>query len=113
MESGLLQAINLATLLATKAARITTAARAPGGGVRLPAGPGPLHRLPLGLHRGLRLHLLRRRRGALPAAGHGHHPHALVQLFDSEREAFQAVAESYNRYTVLLDTYDVRRPSPP
>jgi nicotinate phosphoribosyltransferase len=32
-----------------------------------------------------------------------------VQLFDDEREAFEAVAETYNRYTVLLDTYDVRR----
>src|SRR5207244_7377790 len=36
-------------------------------------------------------------------------PHALVQLFDSERQAFEAVAESFNRYTLLLDTYDVPR----
>jgi nicotinate phosphoribosyltransferase len=36
-------------------------------------------------------------------------PHALVQLFDTEREAFMAVAESFNRYTLLLDTYDVRQ----
>jgi len=35
-------------------------------------------------------------------------PHALVQLYDSEREAFAAVAESFNRYTFLLDTYCVR-----
>ena len=93
--------------------RITTAARGAGWRVRLPAGPGPLHRLPLGLHRGLRLHLLRRRRGALPAAGHGHHLYAPGAAFDSEREAFQAVAESYNRYTVLLDTTTCGRPSPP
>src|SRR5205814_955941 len=33
-------------------------------------------------------------------------PHALIQLFDTEREAFEAVANTYNRYTLLLDTYD-------
>src|SRR5204862_2511034 len=43
----------------------------------------------------------------LPASGTI--PHALVQLFDDERAAFEAVAETYNRYTILLDTYDVRR----
>ncbi len=53
IESILLQAINAATLIATKAARITTV--------------------------------------------------------PSEREAFAAVAETYNRYTILLDTYDARR----
>src|SRR5919199_1578601 len=36
-------------------------------------------------------------------------PNALVQLFDDEREAFAAVAQSFNRYTLLLDTYDARR----
>ena len=36
-------------------------------------------------------------------------PHALVQLFEDERSAFAAVAETFNRYTLLLDTYDVHR----
>src|SRR4026209_887167 len=35
-------------------------------------------------------------------------PHALIQLFDTEREAFEAIASTYNRYTFLLDTYDPR-----
>jgi nicotinate phosphoribosyltransferase len=35
-------------------------------------------------------------------------PHALIQLFDSERQAFEAIADTYNRYTLLLDTYDPR-----
>jgi nicotinate phosphoribosyltransferase len=35
-------------------------------------------------------------------------PHALIQLFDTEREAFEAIADTYNRYTLLLDTYDPR-----
>jgi nicotinate phosphoribosyltransferase len=32
----------------------------------------------------------------------------LIQLFDTEREAFEAIASTYNRYTLLLDTYDPR-----
>jgi nicotinate phosphoribosyltransferase len=35
-------------------------------------------------------------------------PHALIQLFDTEREAFEAIANTYNRYTLLLDTYNPR-----
>jgi nicotinate phosphoribosyltransferase len=35
-------------------------------------------------------------------------PHALVQLFDTEQQAFEAIADTYNRYTLLLDTYDPR-----
>jgi nicotinate phosphoribosyltransferase len=36
-------------------------------------------------------------------------PHALIQLFATEEEAFEAVARAFNRYTLLLDTYDPRR----
>jgi nicotinate phosphoribosyltransferase len=32
-----------------------------------------------------------------------------VELFASEEEAFEAVASAYNRYTLLLDTYDPRQ----
>ncbi len=35
-------------------------------------------------------------------------PHALIELFPTEEEAFEAVAEAYNRYTLLLDTYNAR-----
>jgi nicotinate phosphoribosyltransferase len=41
-----------------------------------------------------------------PAAGTI--PHALVQAFPTEEDAFRAVAESQNRYSLLLDTYDVQ-----
>jgi nicotinate phosphoribosyltransferase len=34
-------------------------------------------------------------------------PHALVQAFDDAAAAFRAVAESFDRYSLLLDTYDV------
>src|SRR5262249_18362763 len=30
----------------------------------------------------------------------------LIQLFPNEEEAFAAIAESFNRYTLLLDTYN-------
>ena len=43
----------------------------------------------------------------LPATGTV--PHALIEMFSSEEEAFEAIAEAYNRYTLLLDTYDVQR----
>ncbi|HEX2516534.1 MAG TPA: nicotinate phosphoribosyltransferase [Chloroflexota bacterium] len=110
VESGLLQAVNLATLLATKAARITTAA----AGRRVAEFAFRRAQAPFTVSRSAYIggcastsFVAAAERYRLPATGTI--PHALVQLFDSEREAFQAVAESYNRYTVLLDTYDVRR----
>jgi nicotinate phosphoribosyltransferase len=36
-------------------------------------------------------------------------PHALIELFPTEEEAFEAIAAAYNRYTLLLDTYDPRQ----
>jgi nicotinate phosphoribosyltransferase len=110
LESGLLQAINLATLIATKASRVTYAAR----------------------NRRVAEFALRRAQEPYVAtrAAHiggcattsflgaafrfrmfatGTIPHALVQLFDNEREAFESVAETFNRYTLVLDTYDVER----
>src|SRR5438270_1974640 len=110
LESGLLQAINLATLIATKAARITHAARGrrvAEFALRRAQDPYVVARASfIGgatstsfLGAAFRFRLL----------ATGSIPHALVQLFDSEEEAFMAVAETYNRYTLLLDTYDVRR----
>ena len=110
LESGLLQAINLATLIATKAARITHAARGKRiaeFALRRAQDPFVVARASyIGgatstsfLGAAFRFRLL----------ATGSIPHALVQLFDSEEEAFAAVAESYNRYTLLIDTYDARR----
>jgi nicotinate phosphoribosyltransferase len=109
LESGLLQAINLATLIATKASRVVRAARGrpvaefslrraqePYVATRSSRIGGAFSTSFLGAAYRFRL---------LPT---GTIPHALVQLFDTEREAFEAVAEAYNRYTLLLDTYDPR-----
>lgn len=110
MEAGLLQAMNLATLVATKAARIVWAAQ----------------------HRRVAEFAFRRAQNPLVVArssyiggcsstsllaaafdyrllATGTVPHALIQLFPGEEEAFAAIAEAFNRYTLLLDTYDVRR----
>ena len=110
LESGLLQAINLATLIATKASRVVYAA----GGRRVAE---------FALRRAQEPFVATRSSyiggcsttSFLGAAfrfrlfATGTIPHALVQLFDTERAAFEATAETFNRYTILLDTYDVKR----
>ena len=110
IESGLLQAVNTATLIATKAARITTAA----AGRRVAEFSYRRAHAPFVVARSSYIggcastsFVAAAERYRLPASGTI--PHALVQLFDNEREAFMAVAETYNRYTVLLDTYDARQ----
>jgi nicotinate phosphoribosyltransferase len=109
LESGLLQAINLATLIATKASRVVWAARG------RPVAEFSLRRAqdPYVATRSSRIggcfstsFLGAAFRFRLPSTGTV--PHALIQLFDTEREAFEAIADTYNRYTLLLDTYDPR-----
>jgi nicotinate phosphoribosyltransferase len=109
LESGLLQAINLATLIATKASRVVWAARGK------PVAEFSLRRAqdPFVATRSSRIggcfstsFLGAAYRFRLPSTGTV--PHALIQLFDTEREAFEAIANTYNRYTLLLDTYDPR-----
>src|ERR1051326_8331024 len=109
IESGLLQAINLATLIATKASRVVYAARG------RPVAEFSLRRAqdPFVATRSSRIggcfstsFLGAAFRFRLPSTGTV--PHALIQLFDTERPAFEAIANTYNRYTLLLDTYDPR-----
>ncbi len=109
LESGLLQAVNLATLIATKASRVVWAARG------RPVSEFSLRRAqdPFVATRSSRIggcfstsFLGAAYRFRLPSTGTV--PHALIQLFDSERQAFEAIADTYNRYTLLLDTYDPR-----
>jgi nicotinate phosphoribosyltransferase len=109
LESGLLQAINTATLIATKASRVVWSARG------RPVAEFSLRRAqdPFVATRSSRIggcfstsFLGAAYRFRLPSTGTV--PHALIQLFDSERQAFEAIADTYNRYTLLLDTYDPR-----
>jgi nicotinate phosphoribosyltransferase len=109
LESGLLQAINVATLIATKASRVVWSARG------RPVAEFSLRRAqdPFVATRSSRIggcfstsFLGAAFRFRLPSTGTV--PHALIQLFDTERQAFEAIADTYNRYTLLLDTYDPR-----
>ena len=110
LESGLLRAIGRATLIATKAARVVLAAEG------RPVTEFALRRAaePLLVARSAAIggcvatsYLEAARSLGLPAAGTI--PHALVQAFPSEVEAFRAVAASFDGFSLLLDTYDVRR----
>ncbi|MCC7372029.1 MAG: nicotinate phosphoribosyltransferase [Chloroflexi bacterium] len=110
LESGLLQAVNLATLIATKASRIVWAAQG------RPVSEFALRRAqePFVVTRSARIGGCWSTSFLAAAAQYrllasGTIPHALVQLFDDERQAFSAVAETFNRYTLLVDTYDVPR----
>lgn len=110
VESGLLQAVNLATLIATKAARITTAA----GRKKVSDFAFRRAQAPFVVTRSASIggcvstsFLAAAQLLGLPATGTI--PHALVELFATEEEAFTAVAETFARYTLLLDTYNPRR----
>ncbi len=113
MESGLLQAINLSTLVATKASRIVFAANQ-GHPRRVAEFAFRRAQNPLTVARASYIGgcastslLNAAYEFRLPATGTV--PHALIELFPSEEEAFEAIAAAYNRYTLLLDTYDPRQ----
>ena len=110
VESGLLQALNLSTLIATKAARIVWASQ----GRRVSEFAFRRAQNPLTVARssfvgGCSSTSLLAAAFEYRLLATGTVPHALIELFATEEEAFQAVAESFNRYTLLLDTYDPRR----
>jgi nicotinate phosphoribosyltransferase len=110
MEAGLLQAVNLATLIATKAARVVWAAQ----GRRVSEFAFRRAQNPLVVARssyigGCTSTSLLAAAFEYRLLATGTVPHALIQLFETEEDAFSAVAESFNRYTLLLDTYDPRR----
>jgi nicotinate phosphoribosyltransferase len=108
LESGLLQAVNLATLIATKASRIVWAAQ----GRQVSEFALRRAQEPYVVSRSARIGGCWSTSFLAAAAEYrllasGTIPHALVQLFGDERSAFEAVAETFNRYTLLIDTYDV------
>ena len=113
LEAGLLQAINLSTLIATKASRIVYAAEQGGRPRRVAEFAFRRAQEPLTVARASYIGgcastslLNAAYEFRLPATGTV--PHALIELFSTEEEAFEAIADAYNRYTLLLDTYDPR-----
>jgi len=112
LEAGLLQAVNLATLIATKASRIVYAAQK-GRPRRVAEFAFRRAQEPLTVARSSYIGgcastslLLAAYEYRLPATGTV--PHALIELFPTEEDAFGAIANAYNRYTLLLDTYNPR-----
>src|SRR5712691_11043941 len=113
VESGLLQAIGLSTLIATKASRIVYAAEQ-GSKRRVAEFAFRRAQEPMTVARASYIGgcastslLNAAYEFRLPATGTV--PHALIELFSNEEEAFEAIAAAYNRYTLLLDTYDPRQ----
>jgi nicotinate phosphoribosyltransferase len=108
LESGLLRAIGVSTLIATKAARLVNAAagrQVADFGFRRAHDPYLAARASFIGGCASTSFVAAAKVFDLPASGTI--PHALVQLFATEEEAFRAVAETLDRYSVLLDTYDV------
>src|SRR5690348_3417929 len=113
LEAGLMQAIALSTLIATKASRIVYAAeqgrprRVAEFAFRRAQEPMTVARASYigGCASTSLLNAAYEYR--LPATGTV--PHALIELFPTEEDAFEAIAAAYNRYTLLLDTYDTRQ----
>ncbi len=114
LEAGLLSAINLSTLIATKASRIVYAAEQDGVKRRVAEFAFRRAQEPLTVARAAYIGgcastslLNAAYEYRLPATGTV--PHALIELFPTEKEAFEAISQAYNRYTLLLDTYDARQ----
>src|SRR5437667_570039 len=113
LEAGLLQAIALSTLIATKASRIVYAAEQ-GHPRRVSEFAFRRAQEPMTVARasyigGCASTSLLNAAYEYRLQATGTVPHALIEMFPSEEEAFEAIAGAYNRYTLLLDTYDVQR----
>jgi len=113
LEAGLLQAVGFATLIATKASRIVYAAEQGGRGRRVAEfafrrAPEPLTVARASYIGGCASTSLLNAAYEFRLPATGTVPHALIEMFPTEEEAFEAIANAYNRYTLLLDTYDPR-----
>ena len=108
IESGLLRAVGISTLIATKAARLAIAAQGRGlSDFSFRRAHEPFLSARSGYIGGCDAtsFVAAAKEYDIPASGTI--PHALVTAFATEREAFTAVANSFASYTLLLDTYDV------
>lgn len=110
LESGLLRAIGVSTLIATKAARLAIAAEGrPVSDFAFRRAHDPHLAARSGVIGGCgsTSFVAAAKEYDVPAAGTI--PHALVQSFVDELTAFRAVATALPEYSLLLDTYDVRQ----
>ena len=114
LETALLNCVNFQTLIATKAARVCLAAKAPVAefGLRRAQGAGGSLCWPVALRLSAdapRLPTcLRASSMYIPVSGT--HSHSWVMSFDSELDAFRAYAKCFPTNCVLLvDTYNVKK----
>ena len=108
LESAMLHTIGVSTLIATKASRVVHAAQGRSVaefGFRRAQAPYLAARSAIIGGCSSTSFVDAARRFSLPTSGTI--PHALVELYSTEREAFEAVATTLQRYSLLLDTYDV------
>ncbi|MCO5217058.1 MAG: nicotinate phosphoribosyltransferase [Thermomicrobiales bacterium] len=108
LEAGLLRAIGISTLIATKAARITTAVQ---GRSFADFGFRRAHE-PMWATRSAFIggaettsYVEAAQQFDIPASGTI--PHAIVQAYPDELTAFREIAAMMPNYTLLIDTYDV------
>jgi len=108
IESGILRTVGISTLIATKAARLTLAAK---GRAVSDFAFRRAHEPFLAARSGYiggcasTSFVAAAREYRIPASGTI--PHALVQAYADELTAFRAVATALPEYALLLDTYDV------
>ena len=108
IESGLLRSIGISTLIATKAARLTLAAK---GRTLSDFAFRRAHEPFLAARSGYiggcasTSFVAAAREYDIPGAGTV--PHALIQAYADELTAFRAIADALPVYSLLLDTYDV------
>jgi nicotinate phosphoribosyltransferase len=110
IESGLLRAIGVSTLVATKAARMTlVAGNASLADFSLRRAHDPFTAARSSYIGGFASTSFvdAARQLGIPASGTI--PHALVQAFPDELTAFRAVASALPAFSLLIDTYDVTR----
>lgn len=108
LESGLLRAIGVSTLIATKAARLTLAAHGASiADFSFRRAHAPYFATRAGFIGGCDSTSFVAAAMAYDIPASGTIPHALVQAYPTEIEAFRAVATALPRYSLLLDTYDV------
>jgi nicotinate phosphoribosyltransferase len=110
VESGILQAVNTATLIATKATRVVhSAAGRPVAEFGFRRAQSPLVAAYAARIGGCASTSFLAAASAFGIPASGTMPHALVELFGKEEEAFRAVARAHERFRLLLDTYDTVR----
>jgi nicotinate phosphoribosyltransferase len=108
LEAGLLQIIGVSTNMATKAARMVLAAEGkPIADFSLRRAHHPWLTTRSAMLAGFASTSNLDTARDLGLAVSGTVPHALIEAFPSEMEAFSAVADAFPDYSLLLDTYDV------